>query len=106
MTVSRFDSLPALRRRSTQPFFTTATPAESYPRYSSRRSPSINTGTTSFGPMYPMIPHINVVPLSLPVGFFRFALRALALDPAVDVSLRPGADRERSRRHVGAHRRA
>src|SRR5204863_5226445 len=55
---SRRESLPALRRSSTDPLRTTATPAESYPRYSSRRNPSISTGTTSLGPIYPIIPHI------------------------------------------------
>src|SRR6185312_2723946 len=34
-------------------------PAESYPRYSSRRNPSRITGTTCFLPTYPTIPHIE-----------------------------------------------
>ena len=33
------------------PPFTMAMPAESYPRYSSLRSPSISTGRTGFEPM-------------------------------------------------------
>ena len=38
---------------------TTAIPAESYPRYSSFRSPLIMTETTDFEPTYPTIPHID-----------------------------------------------
>jgi hypothetical protein len=38
---------------------TMATPAESYPRYSRRRSPSTMTSTASFSPTYPTIPHIG-----------------------------------------------
>src|SRR5712671_6894964 len=62
MTCSRFASLPAWRRRLTTESLTTATPAESYPRYSSFRSPSTSTGTTSFGPIYAMIPHMSLCP--------------------------------------------
>src|SRR5439155_14317720 len=36
----------------------TATPAESYPRYSSRLNPSTSTDAASLGPTYPTIPHI------------------------------------------------
>src|SRR5262245_30811495 len=108
MTDSRFESLPALRRRSTQPFFTTATPAESYPRYSRRRSPSMSTGTTSLGPMYPMIPHMICSPLRLQTSDFRLQtsdftlqpsdfrpshfLALLRFDPAFEIALLAGAD--------------
>ncbi len=37
----------------------TASPAESYPRYSSRRNPSNNTSQALRGPTYPTIPHIK-----------------------------------------------
>src|ERR1035437_2290366 len=98
MTSSSRESLPALRRSSTTPSCTTATPAESYPRYSSRRSPSMRIGTTSLGPIYPMIPHIA----------FNFSLLTFAfcllLDPALDVPLLARADRERAGGHVHADR--
>ena len=46
--------LPGARRISILPLSpTTAMPAESYPRYSSRRRPSRINGTTRFGPMSP-----------------------------------------------------
>ena len=41
------------------PSDTTATPAESYPRYSSRRSPSTTTCRACFSPTYPTIPHMG-----------------------------------------------
>src|SRR5580700_5452254 len=41
------------------PRYTTARPAESYPRYSSRCNPSTSTGVASRLPMYPTIPHIG-----------------------------------------------
>src|SRR5580704_4942098 len=59
MTSSRLRSLPSARRTcSPSPLPHTAIPAESYPRYSKRRSPSIMTGTTAFLPTYPTMPHI------------------------------------------------
>src|SRR5579864_4376464 len=55
---SRFGNLPEARRISIFPFWlTTAMPAESYPRYSRRRSPSRIRGTTFLGPIYPTMPH-------------------------------------------------
>src|SRR5438270_11337723 len=58
-TSSRFRSLPEARRTDKHPLSSsTATPAESYPRYSSRLRPSIMMGTALCGPMYPTIPHI------------------------------------------------
>src|ERR1700680_1935803 len=60
MTSSRLRSFPSARRNcSPLPFPATAIPAESYPRYSSRRSPSIMIGTTLFLPTYPTMPHIR-----------------------------------------------
>src|SRR5579872_6868449 len=60
MTSSRFRSLPSARRSCRPwPLPATAMPAESYPRYSSRRRPSIMIGTTLFLPTYPTIPHIR-----------------------------------------------
>src|SRR5581483_9871127 len=43
-------------------------PAESYPRYSRRRSPSSRSGFASRSPTYPMIPHIPTALLSTPTG--------------------------------------
>src|SRR5207244_2522002 len=48
---------PASLRVSTPPPLSTATPAESYPRYSKRLKPSTRTETASLGPTYPTIPH-------------------------------------------------
>src|SRR5271156_4902814 len=50
---------PAHLRSSITPFSTVATPAESYPRYSSRRKPSSRIGVASALPIYPIIPHIS-----------------------------------------------
>ena len=47
---SRFLSFPTDRRRWRRLSSTTAMPAESYPRYSSRRRPSMITGTASRAP--------------------------------------------------------
>src|SRR5215207_5467795 len=58
-TFSRFASLPAFFAEVSSPSATTAIPAESYPRYSSRRSPSRTTSRASCGPTYPTIPHIG-----------------------------------------------
>src|SRR5215467_5148469 len=59
MTSSRLRSLPSARLIcNPSPLPPTAIPAESYPRYSSRLSPSRMTGTTRFLPTYPTIPHI------------------------------------------------
>ena len=44
---------------SPPPASTTASPAESYPRYSSRLRPSSRIGPARRGPTYPMIPHIS-----------------------------------------------
>src|SRR5581483_10997085 len=61
MASSRLRSLPSARRTwSPSPLPATAMPAESYPRYSSRLSPSRMTGTTRFLPTYPTMPHIAV----------------------------------------------
>src|SRR6266496_2029382 len=63
MTSSKLRSLPSARRIwRPSPLPQTAIPAESYPRYSSRRSPSRMTGTTRFLPTYPTIPHMPVTP--------------------------------------------
>src|SRR5207245_4708544 len=57
--VSSITILPAALRVS-RPFpLSVATPAESYPRYSRRLSPSINIGAAVLDPMYPTIPHIR-----------------------------------------------
>jgi hypothetical protein len=55
---SRLASLPARFEVASSPSTRTATPAESYPRYSSRRSPSRTTASASCGPTYPTMPHI------------------------------------------------
>src|ERR1700694_2403909 len=60
MASSRLRSLPSARRScSPVPFPATAIPAETYPRYSSRRRPSMMIGTTLFLPTYPTMPHIG-----------------------------------------------
>src|SRR6266850_337651 len=103
MATSRFASFPAERRSAMPSGLTSATPAESYPRYSIRRRPSMRTGTTGFEPMYPMIPHIAVF-----LGF-RLVLAALgfpAFHPAVHVRLAPPGDAEGAVWHVLGNRRA
>jgi hypothetical protein len=45
------ESLPAALRTSTAPLCATATPAESYPRYSSRLKPSRRMGAAGRSPM-------------------------------------------------------
>ncbi len=55
----RFASLPAFLRTSTAPSATTATPAESYPRYSRRLRPPTTTSTACRWPEYPTIPHMR-----------------------------------------------
>src|SRR5258706_2614313 len=55
---SSLRSLREARRTSSLLFgLTTARPAESWPRYWSRLSPSRIRGTTFLGRMYPTIPH-------------------------------------------------
>src|SRR5450759_4563503 len=100
ITSSRRASLPALRRSSIWPFLTTATPAESYPRYSRRRSPSMRIGTTSLSPIYPMIPHMVQTPEMLR------SLLPVLLDPTLFIDLLAARDPERARRHVLDDRRA
>src|SRR5690606_36823695 len=55
---SRLTSLPSARRRPSRPWSIVATPAESYPRYSSRLSASTISGATGARPTIPTIPHI------------------------------------------------
>src|SRR5215831_3944083 len=71
----------------------TATPAESYPRYSRRLSPSTTMSTAVLSPMYPTMPHISPVSRVL----LSFALRR---HPALACRLRGARNGERSRRHV------
>src|SRR5579859_3769410 len=67
MVSSRLRSLPSARRICRpSPLPSTAIPAESYPRYSSRRSPSMMMGTTLLLPTYPTIPHIWNPPMDAP----------------------------------------
>ncbi len=54
---TRFWSFPLLRWISSPFGPITATPAESYPRYSSRRRPPTTMSTHGRGPTYPTIPH-------------------------------------------------
>src|SRR4051812_35124909 len=56
---SSCEIFPAAFRVSTPLPFITATPAESYPRYSIRFSPSRRSGVAPRIPIYPMIPHIK-----------------------------------------------
>src|SRR3954447_17531340 len=82
-------------------FPSTAPPAESWPRSSSLRSPSTRRPAHSSSPTYPTMPHIASAPLLL-----RRLPRRLLCHPALDVPLLAGADRERARWNVLAHRRA
>ena len=59
MAFSRLASLPARLSEKIAPSATTAIPAESYPRYSSRRSPSMTTSRACWYPTYPTIPHMH-----------------------------------------------
>src|SRR5699024_4081518 len=67
----RLASLPARLVTRTEPSSITATPAESYPRYSRRASPWRATstgreeGAWARGPAYPTIPHMG---LTLTIG--------------------------------------
>ena len=58
----RLTSLPARFSLATPSSVTSATPAESYPRYSRRARPSMMTSRalpSTFGPTYPTIPHMG-----------------------------------------------
>src|SRR5437016_632447 len=60
----------------------------------------MRTGTTSFGPMYPIMPHMREP--------FLNAEHSLLFSPGRPPADRPllaGADRQRARRNVFAHRR-
>ena len=61
-TASRLRNRPALRRTWSTPSATMATPAESYPRYSSRLRPSRMMPVAPADPMYPTIPHMASSP--------------------------------------------
>lgn len=56
---SRLTSFPAFFAAASPPSAGTATPAESYPRYSSRFSPAITTSSADCDPTYPTIPHMG-----------------------------------------------
>src|SRR5699024_11723954 len=66
----RLASLPARLVRRTAPSSITATPAESYPRYSRRARPWRATSTgreaaaAALGPAYPTIPHLPLTLMS------------------------------------------
>src|SRR5882672_9556874 len=109
---SRLQSLPTERRRLSAPSRTTATPAESYPRYSSRRSPSTMTGTASLDPTYPTMPHMvleSVFPVRLrrhrlggggPLGPLRCTSLAKRGRPTGLDGLPGAAEGEGARGHV------
>src|SRR5262245_59419731 len=69
----------------------------------------MSTGTTSLGPMYPMIPHMtrcSLSPQPLTPNLQRLLLALLLLiDPPVDVPLLAGADGQRPLGHVFTDRR-
>src|SRR4051794_24581399 len=88
---SRLTSFPSLRRISACPAEIVQIPAESYPRYSSRFSPSMITGVASPAPLYPTMPHI-LSPL-------------LFKSPAFLVDLRGPGNRQRIGGDVLRHRR-
>src|ERR1700723_1492000 len=69
MASSRARTLPTARKRVRPPEpLSTARPAESYPRYSKRRSPSIRMGTMFRSAIAATIPHMSKDPLSLGDG--------------------------------------
>src|SRR5512135_721418 len=87
----------------------TATPAESYPRYSSRRRPSTRISTQELGPVYPTMPHMSLLSLlRLGGGEPRFfeKLRPLAGDPPLDRLLFRPAQRQRVGGYVHGDRRS
>ena len=53
------ETRPTARTRSIPCALSTATPAESYPRYSRRLKPSINVETTFLFEIAPTMPHID-----------------------------------------------
>src|SRR5438309_3390176 len=86
---------PGARRTWSPSPSRTATPAESYPRYSSRFSPSRIRPTASLSPTYPTMPHIDSALL---------AARPAALGPAVLDDLLGAPDGEGARRDVPGDR--
>src|SRR5512145_3118490 len=68
LLAARSSTRDTVRIRSRLPAFTRASPHESYPRYSRRRSPSISTGTMSRRATAPTIPHMGsgLFPARLP----------------------------------------
>src|SRR6478672_9466375 len=100
---ARLSSLPSARRRTSSPPSIVQMPAESYPRYSSRLSPSNRRCATSDFPTIPTIPHIRLLrrlarhPLTETLGPAGYALLLVALDrEAVGLDIagddRSGAD--------------
>src|SRR5690348_5216570 len=92
-----WDTRPVERTRCSFPF-TTARPAESYPRYSRRRRPSIRIGTTLRRAMAPTIPHMCSASL------FRVGVGALVgvVDPddVVLTEVGPGLHLDQLERHL------
>src|SRR3990170_1621453 len=95
----RRESFPSLLRMSIRPPSRIATPAESYPRYSSLRSPSSRISPHGLGPVYPTIPHMLRFLLTRPLLFSRGDLDPRLLEkfrhpadhPPLDhLLLRPG----------------
>src|SRR5574337_1742541 len=82
---------PTLRWTTIRSCWRIARPAESYPRYSRRLSPSKRTGTTFLCPTYPTIPHI-----ALPLPFFR----PKCCSEAGLIDLLGSAKRQRIGRHI------
>src|SRR5512139_2127489 len=91
---------PSDFRIAMSPSVRTAIPAESYPRYSSRRRPSTRTSTHGLGPVYPTMPHISLLPL-LRRGDRKprllQQLRLLPGNPQVECLLLRPAQRQRVR---------
>src|SRR5881394_19764 len=104
-------TLPTVRRSPSLWFgWSTATPAESYPRYSRRLSPSTSTGTILRSAIAPTIPHIVLLasrsarePAFPPGQLLRLLLRPLP--PGHRDLLRP-LERELARRRFFRDRRA
>src|SRR5690348_10899964 len=96
---ARLSSFPSARRRTSCPRSIVQIPAESYPRYSSRLSPSNSRCATSDLPTIPTIPHILLC---------RFPCHPLSEPPcpAGDPFLLAALDGKAVRLHVASYHRA
>src|SRR5918995_7497332 len=88
---SRFEILPSALQISRPCPLIVATPAESYPRYSSRLSAGTSTSTAVLAPMYPTMPHIKVYLPPFAIKLTSGVCRLMAL-PLLSVPLKVCCD--------------